>query len=188
MFVAVLSLVSSAVKSFGVLLFCVTTAASAARPSATHSTRRAAVRVASCPSSRRRSIGSPGTELSRICFLQRLFALLRPLSGNLTGGEIFVIARIWHGRTLTAKAPAYLSFLRERALPDYKSKNGNCAAFVLARAEGDVTHFITLTHWESLEAIEAFAGADISRAKYYSEDSDFLLEFEPGVQHFELYS
>ncbi len=99
-----------------------------------------------------------------------------------------MIARIWHGRTPTAKAAAYLSFLRERALPDYKRTNGNCAAFVLARTEDDITHFITLTHWESLEAIEAFAGADISRAKYYPEDSDFLLEFEPGVQHFELYS
>ncbi len=99
-----------------------------------------------------------------------------------------MIARIWHGRTPTVKADAYLAFLRERALPDYKSTNGNCAAFVLARTEGDITHFITLTHWESLEAIEAFAGADISRAKYYPEDSDFLLEFEPGVQHFELYS
>jgi hypothetical protein len=27
----------------------------------------------------------------------------------------------------------------------------------------------------------------ISRAKYYPEDADFLLEFEPTVQHHELY-
>jgi heme-degrading monooxygenase HmoA len=98
-----------------------------------------------------------------------------------------VIARIWHGRTPKAKADAYLTFLRERALPDYRSTKGNCAAFVLARAEGDVAHFITLTHWESYAAIEAFAGTDISRAKYYPEDADFLLEFEPVVQHFELH-
>jgi hypothetical protein len=47
---------------------------------------------------------------------------------------------------------------------------------------------MTLTHWESRLAIEAFAGKDIARAKYYPEDSGFLLEFEPTVQHHELYS
>jgi hypothetical protein len=54
--------------------------------------------------------------------------------------------------------------------------------------EGDVTHFLTITHWESLRTIEAFAGKDIARAKYYPEDAAFLLEFEPTVQHHELYS
>lgn len=99
-----------------------------------------------------------------------------------------MIARMWHGRTLTAKADEYLAFLRRRALPDYRGIPGNLAAYILRRADGDITHFITLTHWESLQAIEAFAGADISRAKYYPEDSDYLLEFEPTVQHSELYT
>jgi heme-degrading monooxygenase HmoA len=99
-----------------------------------------------------------------------------------------VIARIWHGRTPTAKADEYLEFLEKRALPDYRGTAGNCAAFVLRQVDDNVTHFITLTHWTSLAAIEAFAGADISRAKYYPEDSQFLLEFEPSVQHYELYS
>jgi hypothetical protein len=46
--------------------------------------------------------------------------------------------------------------------------------------------FLTLTHWDSLEAVEAFAGEDISKARYYPEDADFLLEFEPTVEHYEL--
>jgi heme-degrading monooxygenase HmoA len=98
-----------------------------------------------------------------------------------------MIARIWHGTTLTTKADEYLAFLQARAIPDYASTPGNRAVHILRRTEGKITHFITLTHWESLEAIEAFAGADISRAKYYAEDADYLLEFEPTVQHFELY-
>jgi len=98
-----------------------------------------------------------------------------------------MIARIWHGRTKAAKADEYLAFLQQRALPDYRGTPGNLAAYVLRRDEGDVTHFMTLTHWESLQAIEAFAGSDIARAKYYPEDSGFLLEFEPTVQHHELY-
>lgn len=99
-----------------------------------------------------------------------------------------MIARIWQGRTPAAKADEYLAFLQQRALPDYRSTPGNRAAFILRRIDGDVAHFTTLTHWESLHAIEAFAGADIARAKYYPEDAQFLLEFAPTVQHFELYS
>ena len=98
-----------------------------------------------------------------------------------------MIARIWHGITPAAKADAYLAFLRGRALPDYRATPGNLAAYVLRRDDGAVTHFITLTHWQSLEAIEVFAGRDIARAKYYPEDADFLLEFEPTVQHYTLH-
>ena len=98
-----------------------------------------------------------------------------------------MIARIWHGRTKASQADAYLEFLQERAVPDYKNTPGNRGVFLARRVDGDEAHFLTLTHWDSLEAIEAFAGADISRARYYPEDVDFLLEFEPTVQHYELY-
>jgi heme-degrading monooxygenase HmoA len=99
-----------------------------------------------------------------------------------------VIARLWHGTTSTTKADEYLAFLQERALPDYRSTPGNIAAYILRREDGGITHFSTLTYWVSRLAIEAFAGADISQAKYYPEDADFLLEFEPTVEHSELYS
>lgn len=99
-----------------------------------------------------------------------------------------MIARMWHGKTLAAKADEYLAFLQYRALPDYRGTPGNLSAYILRRADGDITHFTTVTHWESLQAIAAFAGADSSRAKYYPEDSSYLLEFEPTVQHSELYT
>jgi len=43
------------------------------------------------------------------------------------------------------------------AIPDYQSVKGNISVHVLERREGDITHFITLTFWESLEAIKGFA-------------------------------
>ena len=97
-----------------------------------------------------------------------------------------MIVRLWHGRVPAAKAPAYREFLNARAIPDYRSVPGNLGVQILERSAGEVTHFITLTHWTSLEAIRAFAGAEIERAKYYSEDRDFLLEFEPTVMHYEV--
>jgi heme-degrading monooxygenase HmoA len=99
-----------------------------------------------------------------------------------------MIARLWHGVTPATMADAYLAFLRQRALPDYRSVPGNQAAYVLRRTEGEQAHFVTLTFWASAEAIRAFAGSDIDRAKYYPEDRDFLLEFEPTVQHYEVYA
>jgi hypothetical protein len=44
-----------------------------------------------------------------------------------------------------------------------------------------------VTFWESEVAIRAFAGDDISLAKYYDFDKDFLLELEPCSAHYEMY-
>ncbi len=97
-----------------------------------------------------------------------------------------MIVRMWHGRVPTSKALAYRAFLNERAIPDYQSVEGNINVHILERVEGDVTHFITMTFWESLDVIEGFAGDDAELAKYYPEDKDFLLEFEPHVVHYEV--
>ena len=97
-----------------------------------------------------------------------------------------MIVRMWHGKVPAAKAGAYREFLKARAIPDYQSVEGNLSVHVLERAEGDITHFITLTFWKDLDSIKAFAGEDVEVAKYYPEDQDFLLEFEPHVIHYEV--
>ena len=99
-----------------------------------------------------------------------------------------MIARLWHGRVPTAKANAYRGFLNTRAVPDYRSVAGNISVHILERREGDVTHFATLTFWESMAAIRSFAGDHVEVAKYYPEDQAFLLEFEPTVVHYEVVS
>ncbi len=96
------------------------------------------------------------------------------------------IARIWQGRTNAFKADEYQKFLLDRAIPDYQSIAGNRSVTILRRVQGGEAHFLILTTWESRAAIEAFAGADIEKAKYYVEDKEFLLEFEPTVTHYEV--
>jgi heme-degrading monooxygenase HmoA len=93
---------------------------------------------------------------------------------------------MWHGRVMTAKAQAYRDFLNVRAIPDYRSVEGNLSVHILERPDGDVTHFITLTFWRDIDSIKAFAGDDVETAKYYPEDADYLLEFEPTVVHYEV--
>jgi len=97
-----------------------------------------------------------------------------------------VIARLWHGITLAAVADEYLAFLRERAVPDYRGTPGNLSVSLMNRKAGRIAHFLILTHWESMAAIEAFAGSEVDKAKYYPEDAGFLLEYEPKVVHYEV--
>lgn len=97
-----------------------------------------------------------------------------------------MIVRMWHGRVPASKAADYRRFLATRAIPDYRSVPGNLSVHLLERVEADVTHFITMTFWKDLESIRAFAGRDLERAKYYPEDSEYLLEFEPHVVHYEV--
>jgi heme-degrading monooxygenase HmoA len=97
-----------------------------------------------------------------------------------------MIARTWHGRVPAAKADAYYKYLLRTGLSDYASTPGNRGVHVLRRTEGQVTHFLLLTFWDSLDAIRAFAGADHERARYYPEDDEYLLEREPLVAHYEV--
>jgi heme-degrading monooxygenase HmoA len=96
-----------------------------------------------------------------------------------------MVTRIWHGAVPIAKSDKYLGLMRTVAIPDYRAVPGNKGAYALRRINGEVAHFLMLTFWESEEAIRAFAGPDISVAKYYEFDKDFLLEMEPQVTHFE---
>ena len=95
-----------------------------------------------------------------------------------------MIARLWHGRVLPEDADAYDAFLAERAIPDYARIPGNRGVRILRREAKDAVHFVTLSFWDSEDAIRAFAGSDLLKAKYYPEDADYLLEFEPEVVHY----
>ena len=96
-----------------------------------------------------------------------------------------MIARRWHGRVPEAKADDYLRLMAEVGLPDYASTPGNRGAWCLHRRDGDIVHVEMFTLWDDLEAIRHFAGDELTRAKYYDFDPDFLLELEPEVTHFE---
>lgn len=98
-----------------------------------------------------------------------------------------MIARIWHGRTEVSKADAYVDFLKQSGLPDYRNTDGNLGAYILRRIEGDEAHFLTLSLWRSLDAIKTFAGEEYEKARYYPQDKEFLLEFEPTVLHYEVF-
>jgi heme-degrading monooxygenase HmoA len=54
---------------------------------------------------------------------------------------------------------------------------------MLRRDEGERTEVITLSLWESEDAIRAFAGDDIDAAVLYPEDERYLIGGESTVTH-----
>ncbi len=97
-----------------------------------------------------------------------------------------MIARIWHGMTNASDSEAYEKLLNRTGVPDSRATKGNQGVYVLRKIENDRTHWLFISLWESFDAIKKFAGADVEKARYYEEDKNFLLDFEPNVAHYEV--
>jgi hypothetical protein len=93
---------------------------------------------------------------------------------------------MWHGVTAAERADEYLDYLNETGVPDYRETEGNRGVYVLGRIEGDKAHFLTVSFWGSIEEGKAFAGPDPEKARYYPDDEEFLLDFEPQVKHYDV--
>ncbi|MFL6766927.1 MAG: hypothetical protein ACJ8EX_03280 [Sphingomicrobium sp.] len=97
-----------------------------------------------------------------------------------------MIARRWHGRVPSDRLSEYLMLMAQVGLPDYRSTRGNRGGWCLCRRDKGIAQVEMFTLWTDLEAIRRFAGDDLTLAKYYDFDPDFLLELEPRVAHFEV--
>ena len=97
-----------------------------------------------------------------------------------------VIARTWTGAVLRADADAYADYIRATGFAEYGQTAGNRGAWMLRRDDGDRTEFITLSLWDSVDAIKAFAGEDIEAAVLYPEDERYLIDGESSVTHYEV--
>jgi heme-degrading monooxygenase HmoA len=97
-----------------------------------------------------------------------------------------MIARTWTGTVRRADAEEYAEYIRETGFAEYGETPGNRGAWMLRRDEGERTEFITLSLWESEDAIRAFAGDDIEAAVLYPEDERYLIGGESRVAHYEI--
>ena len=77
--------------------------------------------------------------------------------------------------------------MKKRAAPDYRSVAGLEKLFFTRRNEGDVTHFLLITVWDSIDSVKKFAGENPEIAKYYPEDDEYLLEKEEYSQNYQVF-
>ncbi len=97
-----------------------------------------------------------------------------------------MILRTWRGRTRLEDKARYLSYLRETGVKEYRATAGNRGVFVTWRERQGQAEFFLLTLWDSMQAVERFAGASPETAVFYPEDEDFLVEKDVHVDHYEV--
>jgi heme-degrading monooxygenase HmoA len=79
----------------------------------------------------------------------------------------------------------YIAYIWETGGREYKNTPGNRGAWILSRIDGDRGEVVTLSFWESLEAISGFAGPDIEKPVLYAEDERYLLG-PTTIRHYEV--
>jgi hypothetical protein len=94
------------------------------------------------------------------------------------------IARIWRGRTTAAKAEEYARYLHEHGVKPLAKKALAVQMFREDRAAE--SEFVTISYWESVEAMSRFAGSDPRRIHHLERDAEFLIELPDGVQILEI--
>ena len=97
-----------------------------------------------------------------------------------------MIARLWRGTARPDAAAAYLRHLEEETLPQLRRLDGFAGMSVLQRPATDGVEFVVITRWASMEAIRAFAGADLERAVVPEAARRLMVSYDETVMHFEL--
>lgn len=90
------------------------------------------------------------------------------------------IARIWRGRTTRAKADEYARYLHQHGIKPLEEKALGVQS--LREDRDDETEFVTISYWESVEAMSRFAGKDPRKIHHLERDAEFLIELPRDVQ------
>jgi hypothetical protein len=90
------------------------------------------------------------------------------------------IARIWRGRTSAAKADEYARYNYEHGTKPLIEKA--LGVQMLREDRGGESEFMTISYWESVEAMSRFVGDDPRRIHHLERDAEFLIELPSGVQ------
>jgi heme-degrading monooxygenase HmoA len=97
-----------------------------------------------------------------------------------------MIGRLWHGWTRPAEADAYEALLRGEVLPGIHRVNGYRGALLMRREAGEEIEFVTLTFFDSMEAVRAFAGEDHEAAVVPPKARRLLARFDRRSAHYEM--
>jgi heme-degrading monooxygenase HmoA len=90
------------------------------------------------------------------------------------------IARIWRGRTRRDQADAYEAYSYEVGIKPLIEKA--MGVQYLREDLAEETEFVTISYWESIEAMSRFTGGDPTRIHHLDRDAEFLIELPERVQ------
>ena len=93
------------------------------------------------------------------------------------GSRIPTIARIWRGRTRRDRADEYEAYNYDAGIRPLIEKALGVQTF-----REDESEFMTISYWESVEAMAAFTGRDPTAIHHLHRDAEFLVELPKAVQ------
>jgi heme-degrading monooxygenase HmoA len=96
-----------------------------------------------------------------------------------------MIARRWRGGVRAADFDAYLAYLEESGVAALTATAGNEGVVVFRHLDESSgrAEFEVVSYWRDLDAIRAFAGDDISVARFFPDDDRYLIDRELTVRH-----
>lgn len=97
-----------------------------------------------------------------------------------------MIIREWRGRAPRAKSGEYPIHFRTRVALELRDVPGFIGATLSKREEDERVEFVVLTRWKSLDAVRAFAGADLDRAVVEPGAVAALSDYDHTVRHYEI--
>jgi len=90
------------------------------------------------------------------------------------------IARIWRGRTRRERADEYEAYNYEAGIKPLIEKA--MGVQTLREDRSDETEFITISYWESVEAMSRFTGGEPTRTHHLERDPELPIELPQRVQ------
>jgi heme-degrading monooxygenase HmoA len=94
-----------------------------------------------------------------------------------------MIVRTWRGAVRPADEERYLRHQADTGVREYRE---NLGALVLRRERDGLVEVTTVSFWQSMDAVRAFAGDDPGRARFYPGDDDLLAQKDEHADHYEL--
>ena len=97
-----------------------------------------------------------------------------------------MIGRLWHGWTTHENADAYEALLRREVLPGIHRVPGYLGAYLLRRDAGPEVEIVTMTLFDSWDAVREFAGADFEAAVVPAAARALLARFDARSVHYDV--
>jgi heme-degrading monooxygenase HmoA len=97
-----------------------------------------------------------------------------------------MIARHWRGWTAPQNADAYQKLLSGTVLPGLKKISGYRGGYVLRRDVAEEVEFVVINLFDSIEAVQQFAGPDYAVAQFEPEARRLLARVDPLAVHYEV--
>ena len=97
-----------------------------------------------------------------------------------------MIVRVWRAHAALAPPSGYPRHFIDKVLPELERLEGFAGATLLRQQRAHDIEYVVETRWTSLDAIRAFAGANVDRAVVAPDAAAMLIDFDQRVQHFEI--